>query len=138
VDNQPKQTLIEGLLSQVGISSDFVKTVRFRGPVGKMALVGLACILALGAVGVRSVNPLVQTLCISLLAGVALFIAVGILWYSTKFPDQATLEGMEVVVMHRQKAWAAKGMAGLPPDSTIIPDPSGTPPQQNPPQDPEL
>jgi hypothetical protein len=46
---------------------------------------------------------------------VALAIAAAILWYSHKHPDQATLEGMEVVVMQQQKFWAEAAAKGVPP-----------------------
>jgi hypothetical protein len=53
------------------------------------------------------------------------------LWYSHKHPKEATLEGMEVVVMEQQKAWAAKGL----PDKTtttaqLIPEPGAVAPPQ--------
>lgn len=52
-----------------------------------------------------------------------------ILWYSHVHPEQATLEGMEVIILHQQKTWAAKGWEGPPPPTgPVIPDPSGSPP----------
>jgi len=138
VEDQPdKKAPTSGFLSQLGISSDFVQKVRFRGPVGKLALIGLACIVAVGGVGLRSSDTTVQLVSISLAAAVVLLIARAILWYSTKFPEQATLEGMEVVVMQRQKAWAAKGMSGIP-DSLLIPNPNGAPPKLDPSEGLEL
>ena len=137
VADESEPTWVKGLLSQMGISSDFVQKVRFRGPVGKLALVGIVCVLGLGGVGVRSANVTVQILSLCLAALTGLLTGGGILWYSTKYPDQATLEGMEVVVMHRQKAWAAKGMPEAP-ESPVIPDPTNAPPLLNPPKDIEL
>jgi hypothetical protein len=122
----------------MGISSDFVQKVRFRGPVGKLALIGMVASLCVGGIGIRSSDPTVQLVSVSLAAVVVILFGGGILWYSAKYPDQATLEGMEAVVMHRQKAWAAKGMPSPPPDSLVIPDPKGSPPQLNPPENIEL
>lgn len=136
MEDQPQKLLSSGLLSQLGISSDFVQKVRFRGPVGKLALICIISVIGVGGIGLRSANATVQLLSISLAATITILVGGGILWYSTKFPDQATLEGMEVVVMQRQKAWAAKGMPGVP-DSMVIPDPMGAPPQLDPPGDPE-
>ena len=130
-DSQPDW--LKGLLEHMGISSDFVQKVRFRGPVGKLALIGIVCLVGLGGVGVRSGDAHVQILSLCLVAATGVLVAGGILWYSSKFPDQATLEGMEVVVMHQQKAWAAKGMIGQPTDTSIVPNPGGSPPQANPP-----
>ena len=118
---------IQSLLSKFGFSSDFVQKVRFRGPVGKIALVGVILLPSLGGIGIRSSNPWIQGLCAVLATVVGIFVIGGILWYSDKHPDQATLEGMEVVVMQHQKAWAeavAKGGKPLPPGSvSVIPNP---------------
>jgi hypothetical protein len=135
---EPDKNWVSNVLSQAGVSSDFAQKVRFRGPVGKLALLGVICIIGVGGIGVRSSDATVQILSLSLAAFSGLLIAAGILWYSAKYPDQATLEGMEVIVMQRQKAWAAKGLPGIPPDSPVIPDPDAAPPQLNPPQDIEL
>jgi hypothetical protein len=58
---------------------------------------------------------------------VALAIAGAILWYSDKHPQEATLEGMEVVVMQQQKAWAEAAAKGIPPSAigalATIPNP---------------
>jgi hypothetical protein len=120
------------MLDNIGISSDFVQKVRFRGPVGKLALMGIVCVLGIGGVGLRSSSELVQMVCVCLATLTTLSLAAAVLWYSTKFPDQATLEGLELVVMHRQKAWAAKGWND-PGGTSIVPSPSNAPPQPNPP-----
>jgi hypothetical protein len=120
------------IFSRLGISSDFAQKVRFRGPVGKIALVGVICLLGLGGIGIRSSNVTVELGCAALVTLVALCIVGGILWYSHIHPEQATLEGMEVIVLHQQKAWAAKGRIGPPPSGPIIPDPS--PPPVEPPE----
>ena len=130
--DQAEPTWVTGLLSQVGVSSDFVQKVRFRGPVGKIALVGVVCVLGLGGVGVRSSSVTVQLLSLSLAALTGLLSGVGILWYSIKYPDQATLEGMEVIVMQQQKAWAAKGIDLPIGNVPVLPNP-GSNPQLNPP-----
>ncbi len=36
------------------------------------------------------------------------------LWYSDKHPKEATLEGMEVVVMEQQKYWAESASKDAP------------------------
>ena len=120
-----KPNPILSLLSQAGLSSDFVQKIRFRGPVGKIALVGVILLPSLGGIGIRSSNPGIQGLCAVLATVVGIFVVGGILWYSDKHPDQATLEGMEVVVMQHQKAWAeaaAKGVPGLPAILPTIPN----------------
>jgi hypothetical protein len=97
--------------------------------VGKLALVGIFCIICLGGVGVRSSDSTVEITCAVLATISALAIAGGIVWYSHEHPDQATLEGMEVVVMHHQKFLAAKGIPNPALDAPGIPDPTQPPPQ---------
>jgi len=101
--------------------------------VGKLALVGVVALACIGGVGVRSGTDTVHIICLILATVIVLFVAAGILWYSDKHPNEATLEGMEVIVYHQQKAWAAKGLPNLP-DTPIIPNPGGMPPQLNPPE----
>jgi hypothetical protein len=128
-----KPNPIQDLLSRYGFTSNLMQKVRFRGPVGKLALIGVVCMSGLGGVGIRTGDPYVAGLCAVLATIVALSVGAGILWYSDKHPHEATLEGMEVVVMQQHKAWAAKGWTGPGPDGLVIPDPSGSPPQLNPP-----
>jgi hypothetical protein len=71
--------------------------VRFRGPVGKLALVGIICQPSLCAIALKTSSPTVQGLCGVLATLVALFVVGAILWYSHTHPDQATLDRMEVV-----------------------------------------
>ena len=133
--NQSDQNPLSRILSSVGLSSDFAQRVRFRGPVGKLALIGVACFAVLLAVGAKSSSATVQGMCAIMAVIVALALGGAILRYSDKHPDQATLEGMEVVIFHQQKAWAAKGWTGEPPIGPVIPDPAGAPPQISPPED---
>ena len=106
-EEAPGRFPLDKLLNQIGLSSDFAQKVRFRGPVGKLALVAVLGVLGLAAVGVRSDSSTVQAICAILATLIALSVIGGILWYSDKHPEQATLEGMEVVMMQQQKMWAA-------------------------------
>jgi hypothetical protein len=63
-----------------------------------------------------------------------LSIAGAVLWYSDKHPQEATLEGMEVIVMQQQKAWAAKTIDLSSSAAPLIPNTGGLPPQLNPPE----
>jgi hypothetical protein len=56
-------------------------------------------------------------------------VGAGMLWYSDKHPEQATLEGMEVVVLHQQKAWAEAAAKGWNGDITGLPIPNPSSPQ---------
>lgn len=100
---------------------------------GKLALIGIFGILAVGTVGAKTSNPYIEGLSLGLAAIVVFGCGGAMLWYSHKHPQEATLEGMEVVVMEQQKAWAAKtvDLSGATP---LIPNPGGTPPQLNPPE----
>lgn len=121
------------MLSEAGISSSLLQKVRFKGPVGKLALIAAIALIALGGVGVRSSNEYIQGLCVILAAIIALGIGGAVLWYSHKHPQEATLEGLELVVMQQQKAWAAKNV-DLSKPSPTIPNPGGLAPQFNPPE----
>lgn len=133
MSEEHQKPLIDEMLCRLGVSSDFAQKVRFRGPVGKLALVAVFCILCLGAVAVRTNSPTVQGMCAAFAVVVALAIAAGILWYSDKHPEQATLEGMEVVVLQQQKYLAeaaAKGIAPVPPEAQmVLPDPAKNGPE---------
>ncbi len=94
---------------------------------GKIALVGVILLPSLSGIGIRSSSPVIQGLCAVLATIIAMFIVGGILWYSDKHPDQATLEGMEVVLMRHHKAWAeavTKDAKPLPAGTvSVIPNP---------------
>lgn len=75
---------------------------------GKLALVGVAGIALAAAIGVRSSDGSVQTLCVASGLGFALFIAAGILAFGFKYPDQATLEGTEVLAFQHVQQMRAK------------------------------
>jgi len=97
--------------------------------VGKLALVAVLSIISLGGVGIRSSDAFVEGLCASLAAVIALAIGGAMLWYSDRHPREATLEGMEVVVLEQQKYWAESASRDKPkyadPSATItIPDPN--------------
>jgi hypothetical protein len=102
------------LLSQFGLSSEFLQRVRFRGPVGKLSLIGIFCIVGLGGVGIRTSSPIVAGLCAVLATVVALAISGAVLWYSHVHPNEAMLEGMEVVAMQQQRFWAEAAAKGVP------------------------
>jgi len=102
--------------------------------VGKLALVGVLGVIAIGGVGVRSSSPFVEGLCAALATLIALSIAGAVLWYSHKHPQEATLEGMEVIVMQQQKAWAAKTIDLSASAAPLIPNTGGLAPQLNPPE----
>ncbi len=89
----PTRKAFEDLLSSVELSSEFVQKVRFRDPVGKLALLGIVCVAGLGGVGIRTTDSTVAGLYASPATVVALAIGGAILWYSHVHPDQATLEG---------------------------------------------
>jgi len=94
-DEHRVESQLDKALSQIGLSSEFAQRVRFRGPVGKLALIAVLCVICVAAVGVKSDNSTVQAMCVGLAVLVAIFCASGILWFSHKHPEQATPEGDE-------------------------------------------
>jgi len=96
--------------------------------VGKLALIGVACLLPISVVGGRTSSASIEGLCVVMAMVCMIFIGGGILWYSHMHPDQATLEGMEVVVYQQQKAWAAKGWPEPDPKTPLVPNPDMPPP----------
>jgi hypothetical protein len=111
---------ISSLLGRLGLSSETIQKVKFRGVIGKLSLIGIYGVVVLGLIGVRSSDSTVQ-----LILGVLVFVVfigtvVGILAYSHKHPGEGTLEGTEVILWRQQEILAAKGAGLLPPESPKV------------------
>jgi len=100
--------------------------------VGKIALLGVVCLACLGVLSYRASTPIIEGMCV--VAAILDLLSTGgaILWYSHQHPNEATLEGMEVVIYQQQRAWAAKGLTENHASTSVIPNPESLPPQLNP------
>jgi len=123
--------LVQEILSKLGISEQSAHKFKFGGIVGKIALVALGGFIA--AIGVaKYTSGLIQAICILAVLATTLLVIWWILRYAEKHPVSATLEGAEIILWQQhQLVLAAKGLAELP-ESPVIPNPEGAPPQVEP------
>lgn len=135
-DKSIADAVSEKLSAYVGSSADSLHKVKFgRGAVGKIAVIIAVALIALGSIGVRvgGTGGLVVG------GGIVLVTLAGlgvILYIVMARPELAVLEGTELVMYKHVTTLAAKGIPEIP-ASPVIPDPSGKPPQLQPPQDQE-
>jgi hypothetical protein len=125
---------LQDLLEQFGISHESVHRFRFGGIVGKVALVALGGFAA--AIGIAKYTAGMIQLCV--LGGdfaTTLLIIHWIFRYAEKHPGSATLEGAEMILWQQQQLSIAAKNMNPPLQSPVIPDPKGSMPQLNPPQE---
>ncbi len=94
---------------------------------GKLALLGIFGVVSMGGAVLRTSEPTVQIVAVAAVVIIVLFIGSAILFFGHKHPEQATLEGLEVVAWQHQVLQAAKGGIEFLPGSTPIPDPKPKP-----------
>ena len=124
---------VKELLGQFGISQEAAQRFRFGGIVGKVALVALGGFASVIGVA-KYTTGLIQIIAVVAVLVTTLLITRWIFAYAEKYPASATLEGAEVIVWQQQQIMlAAKNTPRLP-ESQVIPNPGGTPPQLDPPQ----
>ena len=82
--------------------------IRFGGGVGKQAWVGSIGAVCLAATAWRCIDPFAQHGCFIGIIVVVIVTAYSIGFHGHKHPDQATLEGMDMVAyLHTQQEYAA-------------------------------
>lgn len=92
------------------LNSRTFQRIRFGGIVGKLALLGVFGLVTAGAIGVRASDPRVQSLCVACALGFALIMSAGILAFGFKHPEQATLEGTEILALQHVQQMRAKDL----------------------------
>ncbi|MGA8367560.1 MAG: hypothetical protein ACLQMT_08465 [Candidatus Acidiferrales bacterium] len=112
---------IEKLLKSVGVTSQWLRRIRFGGVVGKQAIVGAVIAAALALIGRHTDNTNVQLLCVGGLI-FDCFVTIGaISFHGHKHPLEATLEGGEVVAWGQmQQEYAQKGVRELPASQPVL------------------
>jgi Ni,Fe-hydrogenase I cytochrome b subunit len=115
---------VESLMSRLGVSSKFAKRVKFGGIVGKLALLGIFGVISAATIGLKMSQPVMQLSAVAAVVLIVLFIGSGILLFGHKHPEQATLEGLEIVAWQHQVLQAAKGGIEFLPGQSPIPDPN--------------
>lgn len=124
---------IQEILASVGVSQEHVRTFKFGGIIGKVALVALGGFAAVVGVA-KFAGGTNQLICVGAILVTVLLVVAGMLRYAEKHPQSATLEGAEILVwQHQQLSVAAKNR--IPPeDSPVIANPGGSTPQLSPPE----
>jgi hypothetical protein len=114
---------IRKILEESGFKVDGLDRIRLaRGVVGKSSYVAGAAMLVFAVLAMRVSGVGLFAALIG--ATVVLFISylVGILWFATKNPGLALLEGAELI-QWRQMDMGVKGVSTLPNDANVAPPP---------------
>jgi hypothetical protein len=110
----PEGSSVGGILRSVGVNSMGLEKIKFGiGVVGKMTtgLIAVLSVLAvLGALGLICGQFLLSYICLAAIIFFFLFNHVSVMWFSSKHPAVAILEGAELVRYH-QVEMAAKGLS---------------------------
>jgi len=124
---------VSKIFSRLGITKS-LQRIKFGGVVGKQTLLGLVGAGMLAAIALRADA---QTgLVLGVLAGILLIlIAVLNFSFANKHPAEAMLEGLEMLAFHHQTR--ASKTEQLVQNAPLIPNPGGSAPQLNPPDEPE-
>jgi hypothetical protein len=123
---------LQDILAQFGLSQESTHTFKFGGVVGKIAIVTLGGFLATVGVAKYTSGP-TQIICVIAILLTTILTVRWILEYAEKHPTLATLEGAEIILWQQQQIMLAAKNMPAPPESPIIPNPGGAPPQLNPP-----
>jgi hypothetical protein len=129
----PDSSPLPKWLSQFGLSKT-LQRIKFGGVVGKQTLLGIFAVLGLASLGWRASQGDILSIAV-IAAIVVLAIAFLNFRYAHSHPAEATLEGTEMLALQHQVM--ASKFIEPPKDSTIVPNPGGSPPQSNPPGEAE-
>ena len=109
-------------LSSIGISKRSLQRVKFGGVVGKQALVGVAALIPLAVIAWKSEGSISLLWgCLTVLFLICFSTVFAIGFHGHQHPEQATLEGAEIVMLqHLQNVVSAKGAGEIPVSGTIM------------------
>jgi hypothetical protein len=124
------ETSVSKILSKLGVSKS-LQRIKFGGVVGKQTLLGVICVIGLAAIAWKA-EPSAALIIAVLVVSVVVLIAILNFYYAHKHPAEAMLEGAEMLAFQHH-ALSTK-YEESPPDSPVLPNPGGSPPQLNPPQ----
>jgi hypothetical protein len=94
-----------------------------RGVVGKTSVVAGVALLVLGAIALRIDEALLLAMAGAVLLAFFAYLAA-VLWFAHRHPEQALLEGAEIIQYRQQEM--VKGVAELPPLPPTTPTTSGS------------
>lgn len=116
---------------------EFLHKIKYGGAVGKQITAVIVALLVLAVVAVCTWGQIKTVYFV--VPGVIVILALGLFSVQRtldKHPSLATLEGEEYLTYRKiEMEIAAKGFIELPANSKIIANPSGLPPQLNPPKE---
>jgi hypothetical protein len=110
----PIKEELQNLLRKLGFKPSAVYRIRFGGVVGKLALIAFAALMAIAVVALRGSAPYIHWGCLAVIAFIGWRGIAAVSSYAEKHPDQATLEGLEVVALKQLEQFAAKGFPDIP------------------------
>jgi hypothetical protein len=114
---------IRKIAEGAGLNAEALDRIKLgRGIVGKSSYVAAAVVLVLGAVALRTSS--VALLAVVVVAAVVVFVLFffGILWFATRNPGLALLEGAELI-QWRQMDMGVKGATSVPQGPNTEPPP---------------
>jgi hypothetical protein len=124
----------EVLLTHLGVTSESLHRIKLgRGAVGKITVIAVAALIAIGAVGLKLSNAGFILAVVAILGIVALSGLACILYVIIKQPEMAVLEGAELV-LYKQITLGVKGQPSLlpqtpVPETSIVPESESSPRQ---------
>lgn len=112
---------IADLFHRVGISQKSSWRIRFGGVVGKEAWVGSIGIICLCVIAYHSRDAFVERGCFIGVIGLVIFTTFAMAFHGHAHPDQATLEGADMVAyLFTQKEYGMKGSTAVPEDGAVV------------------
>ncbi len=111
----PIKEELQNLLRKLGLKPNALYRIRFGGVVGKVALIASAALAAIAVVAFKGSGPYILWGCLVAIALIGLRGIGAISSYAEKHPNEATLEGLEVLALKEiENQFAAKGFPQIP------------------------
>jgi hypothetical protein len=112
---RPIKEELQGLLRKLGFKPNAFYRIRFGGVVGKLALIAFSALMAVAAVALKGSGLYIHWGCLAVIALIGLRGIAAVSSYAEKHPNEATLEGLEVVALKElETQFAAKGFPEIP------------------------
>jgi hypothetical protein len=112
---RPIKEELQDLLRKLGFKPNAFYRIRFGGVVGKLALIASAALATIAVVAYKGSGPYIQWGCLAVIAVLGLRGIQAITSYADKHPNEATLEGLEVLALKQlENQFAAKGFPEIP------------------------
>jgi hypothetical protein len=116
----PIKEELQNLLRKLGFKPNALYRIRFGGVVGKLALIAFGALATIAVVAYKGSGPYIEWGCLAVIALIGLRGIGAISSYAEKHPNEATLEGLEVLALKElENQFAAKGFPEIP-DQTPV------------------